>query len=563
MSNSLRSPRDAHGPAAPLFIALFALTMALLTWRAPCLYMADDAYFYMTIGRNLANGLGSTFGTVTTTNGYHPLWQWLAAGIFLLVGHDDLAALRLAAMFHVLLIAASLWMVWRVALRLTHPTLAAVSPMIFAFVVTRDGWMMETWLYVTLELLLLHWTLRPGVTQRRESAGMYLLRGLFVGLVVLGRLDSAVMVACWFVGIGLRRMSRIGLGPAVRGAMLEGLGAALLVLPYAIGNHHYFGHFATISSMLKTSFPHPTLMGIGDRQYLVLTLPGLFLGLLFLMRPATWFERRNSDNDDERSRLSLGLRILLFGMTLRTLAIYFFANWTPYLVSYWVDPFLALSLMGPAFVASLPGWISGRSSQRPRVIVASFLATVMLAWHAAHVWTGWQAGPALLEAHRALGRWYAATVPADAPVLQRDMEGIPIFWSHRRALDGGGLMNNMEYQRAITAGRLLEYMHEKNVRYAMHDELEILGDAALLAGTYEQARYPLRSVVNPRLHVHVSFPVRREWEVGRYRVVLPPKRPLNRRPVAQTFCAWKFPDDWYQIMKVEDSPPADAPSSPN
>jgi hypothetical protein len=35
----------------------------------------DDAYFYLQIARNMAEGQGSTFDGIATTNGYHPVWM--------------------------------------------------------------------------------------------------------------------------------------------------------------------------------------------------------------------------------------------------------------------------------------------------------------------------------------------------------------------------------------------------------------------------------------------------------------------------------------------------------
>jgi hypothetical protein len=47
----------------------------------------DDAFYYFTIARHLAQGAGSTFDGLHATNGYHPLWllvlvpiQWVAGG---------------------------------------------------------------------------------------------------------------------------------------------------------------------------------------------------------------------------------------------------------------------------------------------------------------------------------------------------------------------------------------------------------------------------------------------------------------------------------------------------
>ena len=37
----------------------------------------DDAFYYLTVARNIAAGAGSTFDGVYFTNGYHPLWMLL------------------------------------------------------------------------------------------------------------------------------------------------------------------------------------------------------------------------------------------------------------------------------------------------------------------------------------------------------------------------------------------------------------------------------------------------------------------------------------------------------
>src|SRR5262249_34904725 len=34
----------------------------------------EDGFFYLTLARNLAHGLGATFDGLHPTNGYHPLW---------------------------------------------------------------------------------------------------------------------------------------------------------------------------------------------------------------------------------------------------------------------------------------------------------------------------------------------------------------------------------------------------------------------------------------------------------------------------------------------------------
>src|SRR6185436_2667256 len=60
----------------PLALAGLALRLGLI-WTGACdgAVLADDAYYYFVIARNLAHGLGSTFDGIVPTNGYHPLWM--------------------------------------------------------------------------------------------------------------------------------------------------------------------------------------------------------------------------------------------------------------------------------------------------------------------------------------------------------------------------------------------------------------------------------------------------------------------------------------------------------
>ena len=54
------------------------LLMAVLILPAqfvPPNFFQDDSYFYLQVASNIAAGHGSTFHTITPTNGYHPLWM--------------------------------------------------------------------------------------------------------------------------------------------------------------------------------------------------------------------------------------------------------------------------------------------------------------------------------------------------------------------------------------------------------------------------------------------------------------------------------------------------------
>ena len=82
--------------------ALRAASLAVgLVWLPVILFVGpsihdltyDDAFYYFQIGRNIADGAGSTFDGMNVTNGYHPLWMLVVSAVYA-VGFDGTAAIR-------------------------------------------------------------------------------------------------------------------------------------------------------------------------------------------------------------------------------------------------------------------------------------------------------------------------------------------------------------------------------------------------------------------------------------------------------------------------------------
>ena len=65
-----------------LFAAPVAIDLAAAPARAPFHYFAADAFYYFTVARNAADTGRFTFDQEHLTNGYHPLWQLVATGLY-------------------------------------------------------------------------------------------------------------------------------------------------------------------------------------------------------------------------------------------------------------------------------------------------------------------------------------------------------------------------------------------------------------------------------------------------------------------------------------------------
>jgi hypothetical protein len=55
----------------------FSPPARLLNW-----FKTDDAFYYFTTARNIAEGRGITFDGLSTTNGFHPLWMAICVPVF-------------------------------------------------------------------------------------------------------------------------------------------------------------------------------------------------------------------------------------------------------------------------------------------------------------------------------------------------------------------------------------------------------------------------------------------------------------------------------------------------
>lgn len=163
--------------------------------------LPDDAFYYFTIARNIAEGNGITFDGVVQTNGFHPLWMGAIVPFWELLPGELLpirAVLLLGALLDlgtvVLLYRVGLLLGWRRSLRLGIPAAHAASPLLIAHFGTMNG--LETSATVMLLSLFLYFYLRlllgnnPG---NNPSDWRWL--GLSAGLALLARVDTLFLVA--------------------------------------------------------------------------------------------------------------------------------------------------------------------------------------------------------------------------------------------------------------------------------------------------------------------------------------------------------------------------------
>ena len=205
-----QGPAAVKPPPAPgatglrglLTLALLggALRLALI-WTGWCdnRVVADDAFYYFTIARQLAAGHGATFDGLAPTNGFHPLWLLLLTPVFALTGAlraGSWVGVHLALSLCALLDVVSGVLLWRLLRRLGSPRgahwAAAVwflSPV--TVLLSLRG--LESALNVTLFavwLWVVTWAFGDGTPDARRGA----LVGIVTGLAFLARTDNGPLL---------------------------------------------------------------------------------------------------------------------------------------------------------------------------------------------------------------------------------------------------------------------------------------------------------------------------------------------------------------------------------
>ncbi len=512
-----------------LYIILLTAILAAVVIIRPYQWMNDDSYFYLKVALNHSRGLGCSFSGLAPTNGYHPLWQWLLCALFDLTKPSVMAGLIQARLLSLAMMAGALLSLHGFVKQAFNAPWAAASVAVMSLFATRGVACMEFWLYAAALASLMCFGLR--CTTRFRDA---LLAGLLATIVVFARLDGVVVVAaCWVIGLAIRFFNSPDGRERLRYAVLSTFIIVIFVVLYAAFNHRMYGHVASISALLKSSFPTPRLL---TREQLFSTAhawPGVFGGLLYL----GWFARTRP-----KDRANVLLAAIALAGILHLLLIALFTRWAAFGIWWWTLSYLTFSL--------LVGFVGRRlfSSRWAAVIVI-----VVASWQALVI------GDVLIRypdrPQGVMGREYASHIPPDAVVFQIDATGMTSYLADRVVINGDGLMNNMEYQEAVSGGRLPEYFSKYGVTHVVHDEAEDLSDD-VLSGRYFTAAISVPCHLYGRESV-LRLP--REWEAARWSVVWPGREiPWPRGGYVQTFVVWRLPQDRDEWLRMTDRQPPSA-----
>jgi len=239
-------------------------------------YLAADAFYYLTIGRNWERFGFPTFDHELATNGFHPLWQGVVAGLAHVFG--DPALMYVSVVLGALLLGAAVWVLGRTIARAyghLPPIYAALPLGVVPLLMAPLWWSLDAqelaemnpyegsaplwctlWMYcngMETPLVLALWVgvlwsmvARPVLDEWRWGLAL----GVTMGLLCLARLDLVFVVMGLAAVVVLAR-------PRPRALAAAALGGLVVLVPYVLLNESVFGAPVPVSGQLKSTFPEP------------------------------------------------------------------------------------------------------------------------------------------------------------------------------------------------------------------------------------------------------------------------------------------------------------------
>ena len=486
---------------AALVIGSLALRLRLASRSIETLtikVLPDDAFYYFVTARNIAHGHNATFDGQTVSNGTHPLWLFVLIPLeyFTSAVRAVHLALTLSAMFD---IAAAIVIAFAVAL-LTRNRVAGVFALAFHLLIPQNIFASLNGVETSVaELFLATTVLLVALAPRHRPPAFALLFGISGGLMILARLDSALVFAALLVVAAARHAFQ----PAWPGVALALTVAACIVAPWFIWSAIAMGSPLPISARAAGEIQRQrfdsTHADEGAFQYarddlrhraanvrhdFTNRLPRLYVpdrpAAAILLSVAAIVTLQGFVRSRGAQRKQFRAAMLVASLPLFAFAVTLLAN-SAYRLSLrewyfaWGMPLVAL-LAGVLFahadetLRSILGRMDGAAVARalPGILQVGLMAGATAALAAVYVGDGrdtWRAGLYPFQAPVIDAAVYIrATTPADARVGAFNA-GVMGFYSDRTVVNLDGVVNPDAYS-AIRDRRLLAYVQRAHVTYA-------------------------------------------------------------------------------------------------
>ncbi|MEX0786950.1 MAG: glycosyltransferase family 39 protein [Dehalococcoidia bacterium] len=453
--------------------------------------LPDDAFYYFLTADRISNGQGISFDGISPSNGYHPLWLFLLVPLYLLPGRSLPLHLGLTLASVLDVIAGGL--IGLAAWRLTGNKVVGLFSLTFYILLPRNILASVDGVENALAAMLLSALLLVVVTAWKEPPERWLrwsiATGVLAGLLVLARLESALVAAAALVALAALRPRPLRWpAPAIVACV-----AAVVIAPWFIWSSIAVGtpvpvsaeattwllreHFdagnpdAGFSDLVRHGYSETRdVMGRAEDLYLY-TRPialAMLAGVAVVAAHFLLFARGTARRDVIGQVLIAGLPFAAFLAMLLVNSAFRWSVRSWYFA--WGIPSLAL-ILGVAFgyLCTLVASVASRARSELAPTAAQFaiygaLVVVMAALFSGHARDSWRIGyfPFQGDNFRAAQYLEAETEP-DARVAAFNA-GVVGYFSERTVINLDGVVNVDAYH-ALQDHRLLAYLRSAGVQY--------------------------------------------------------------------------------------------------
>lgn len=440
-------------------LASAALTLQLyLAWQPlPVLisrYNADDAYYYLTIARNVAAGRGVTFDGLAITNGFHPLYLALIVPLYSIFPHDLNLTAHLAFSLLVVFNTLTALPLYSIIKRIVGEAAGYVVAMAWLFnpwviAIGLEG--VESPVYVFLAALTISLYL-----ETRRAGSRWISFGLALGLTILARSDGIFLLIAILADLVMQRKTlKFALAP---------LGICGIVLtPWVFWNLALFGTILQVSgaaifssSHIMLTTPSQTLNAILLSSWIMLVMiAGMGFQVYLLVVPLLVTIILPRYRHVAQPMMFQKIKSLLFLVVYAMLLFGFYAWYLLHRQMWYFLPIILVITIGIGILfdmLTMPRLEEQLSILVTILFVAIFVATGWI-WESQHL----ALYPAQYDGYQ-VAQWLARDTDPDARIGAWN-SGVIGYFADRTVIDLDGVVNNSLYT----------FVHRRNVSFDLKD----------------------------------------------------------------------------------------------
>ncbi|MDP2696271.1 MAG: glycosyltransferase family 39 protein [bacterium] len=496
---------------------LIVILFLALAWQGYNIYhsttenfvrLPDDSYYYYEIGRNIAQGLGSTFDGENPTNGYHPLWMGITVATYYLVPNDPVLPIIILRFLEVLFFLASTVILWKILQKITDKKWLTIGLLLFYAL------NLYNWRYITdglesslaLFLLSLFMLLLIKALEQPGRLNLYFSLGAIAGLMTLARTDYGLFAAVAFIYLAIKQNDQ-----RIKKIFLLGVPATILVSPWLLYNWLKFGAIVQGSGLAYTLINHDWFLSVPRNiieiilwsgyqfslnvfrmlAYVGLPIPSNVTPLFALLEitiivgilAALWLAirrfRRQEWLEIRQSSVGKTLFIILAGLFLFVL-VHGGVRWATrpwYFISI---PFLATVALALSLekLCKITEW--------PRKTISTLIAITIIILGINAIYYDGKDSNFYRNVFRdepketlkyQMSQWINDNLPEDARIASFN-SGVLGYYSHSFVMNSDGLVNNAAYE-AMKEKNLWKFFQEQNIEYIADSEA-VVTDARVI-----------------------------------------------------------------------------------